>query len=390
MPHGQPLALEWSDRAGTLVLYRIDPRTLRLHDGLPLGMRSATHWDVSPDGKSLLVSSSKGQVRVVDLQRWRTTLRKRLGIRAVFDAAWVADDAAILVKVGRGETGLVRLRPSTGTVLDFETVVGTAFTSVDAGRGVVLLAYAEDAPLRARPHPATLAAMDASGRFVTSRVEEIPAGHYRRDGDDFSARALPALAVEGSRATVVTTDGNVVSVDLTDLDVTVEGEDRSLFDELAAWFAPPAYAKTLDGTQLRAEWASPDALLVSGYRTAASRGPRAVTEPLGAVLLDADDWSATVVDEDANGARMADGLLLAWNVFMIGDERREGIGLRAYESDGELAWHVLEGQFVHMVGVHGDVAFVQHGWHRVLVSSVDLRTGDVLQTRDTTPVILSS
>lgn len=383
-----PLALNWTDAKETVALYRVDPKTMRLHDELPLGLPSLAHGDISPDGSSAIFATGNGRVRVVDLDRERVTLRKTLGIRSVIDVAWVADDAAILVKVGRGEIELVLLRPSTGTVVALESVAGIAFKSTDAGTRLVLLAYDEHDETPAAPAPVTLATMDASGELATARIDEIGAGHYEGPEDRDATRALPALTVAGSRATLVGIDGTIVSVDLTDLTTTVEGENDSFFDALAAWFAPPAHAKALYATELQAEWVSEDALLVSGYRTTSSPEPPGETEPAGALLLDADDWSATAVDEDANGARSAEGLVLAWKVFMLGDERREGIGLRAYDADGDLAWRVLDGQFVRMLGVHRGVAFVEHGWHRVLVSSVDLGTGKVLATTRTTPSIV--
>jgi hypothetical protein len=73
--------------------------------------------------------------------------------------------------------------------------------------------------------------------------------------------------------------------------------------------------------------------------------------------------------------------LLAWKTLMIGDDRGDGIGLRAYGPDGELQWGAFGRQFVRVVAVHRATAFVEHGWSRVLVSSVDLDTGEVLATR---------
>jgi hypothetical protein len=391
---GFPLALEWDEARRTESLYRLDPRRLDLMGGLPLHTRTTYQWDLSPDGRSLLLASGRGQVRVVDALRMRGRLRTSLGIEGVVEAAWVADDVALLAKIGRGETEIVRLDPTTGTVLDLDSVPATAFATADATTGIAMLAYAEPSSqeLPESPPPVVLAVMDASGALAVERIEEVGAGHFHDPDADSPSRALPALAVRGSRATIVGTDGRVVTVDLTDMEVTVEGEDESVLDVLAAWFTPPAQAKVLDATELHAEWASDDALLVSGYRTTSTRLRRNdvsfETEPAGAVMIDADDWSTTVIDEDATSAQVAGDVVLASNGFLPGYERRDGIGLRGYAPGGGLAWQVLDPQFVRVMAVHRDVAFVDHGWHRVLLSSVDLETGEVLKTREMTPSVL--
>lgn len=364
---GPPVALSWHKGAETDTLYRVYPRTMRLRDPLRLHMRGTMGADLSASG-SLLLANFRGEVRVVD-RATRAVSRADTGIREVRDAAWVGEDLAILVAEGAGKTHLVRIEPSTGTVLDRASLRGTRFAFSDAGDGVVLLAHEPDAEPPAEVPPAILAVMDATGEFATVRLDAIGAGFHGE-----YVREFPALAVRGSVATVVGTDGTIVSVDLGTLDVTVEGKDDSLLEALVSWFVPPAHAKTFDGTELRAEWAGPDALLVSGYR---NEHPE--SNPVGAVLLDSDDWSATVLDEDANGARVAGDHVLAWNNTMAADD--VGIGLRSYGSDGELEWHAFGKQYAHPIAVHRGIAYVEHGWDRVLVSSVDVATGEVLATR---------
>lgn len=372
-PRGRPFVVSYDKDARTDTLYRVSPRTMDVTDPLRLDTRGTTAHGVSPDG-SLLLATAKDGVHVVDVAS-KTVRSSDPGVRWVREAFWVDDDVVILVADARGATKLIRVRPSTGAVLGRESFRGTFFAAAGTGDGVVLLASAYE-PEAPEPLPATLALMDAAGNFATVELEEIGAGIHSGPEGDGTERALPALAVGESTATVVGTDGTIASVDLATLDVTVDGADHSLLDRLAAWFVPPAHAKTFDGTELRAEWAGPDALLVSGYTTANRR-----THPAGAVLLDPDDWSATVVDDDAYAAALSGDRLLAWKSLMPGDERGEGIGLRAYGPDGELEWQTLDRQFVRLLTVHRGIAFVEHGWGRILVSSVDLGTGRVLATR---------
>lgn len=385
---GDPLAIEWDEAADTSALYRLDPETLRLHDGLPLNTRVLLPWDVSPDGSTLL-ASARTSVRLIDLERKRYVGSfETQGFRFV-DGTWVGDDVAILVGTTRGRSVLVRVQPSTETVLDRVFFEGTAFAFADAGTALAVLMYAEPKdPLKlpSAPPPVDFVIMDASGHDEVRRLDEVGAGLFHDPDADYASRAIPALAVAGSTATVIGTDGTVVSVDLTDLEVTVEGKGGSVLESLAAWFVPPAHAKILDATELRAEWISEDELLVSGYRTTSTRLSRndveMVTDPVGAFVLNADDWSETVIDPNAYSARVAGDRVLTWTNFMYGDDRHEGIGVRAYDSDGDLAWERFERQFATVLGVHRGIAIVEHGWHRVLMSSVDVATGEVLKTRE--------
>ena len=373
---GRPLAWGWDKDERIDVLYRVNPRTMQLSDPFPLDTKGTMAADLSVDNL-LLLATAKDGAQVIDLDTMRRTAAVDAGLRWVREAYWLDDDVAVFLVDVRGKTKLVRLQPSTGRILSQESFRGTFFATADTGDGVVVLTHdydSEETP--AEPLPATLAVMDAAGNFATVRLDDVGAGFYEGPEGEGTARALPALAVRDSVATVVGTDGTIVSVDLGTLEVTVEGEDPSLFDRIAAWFVPPAHAKTFDGTELRAEWAGDDALLVSGYGTANED-----TRPLGAVLLDPYDWSVTTVDEDAYGAQMTGDRLLAWNTFMLGDDRGEGIGLRVYGPDGELEVQALDGEFVRLQAVHGGIAYVEHGWAETLVSSVDLETGKVLATR---------
>ncbi|HEX2293703.1 MAG TPA: hypothetical protein VHN37_00150 [Actinomycetota bacterium] len=374
-PQGPPLAVAWDDEARTDTLYRVSPRTMKLRGPVPLNARGTMGTDVSPDG-SLLLTNFRGRVQVVDLREMRPVSRFAADVRGVREVAWVDDDVAILLASGRTKARLVRVEPSTGTVLDVETIAGRYFTSADTGDGVVVLVHHLPQEPSKAPGPVTLAVMDAAGEFAAVRLDDIGAGVFSGPAGEATTQAMPALAVRDSRATVVGTDGTIVSVDLNTLDVTVEGENRSLLAAIAGWFVPPAHAKVFDGTVLSAEWAGPDALLVSGYSTEDLE-----TRPAGAVLLDPDDWSATVVDEDAYFAHVARDHLLTWKYIMPGDDLGEGIGVRSYTPEGELEWGVFDGQFARLIATHRGVAFVEHGRNRVLVSSVDLDTGKVLASR---------
>ena len=287
---GRPLAVSFDKDERIDVLYRVNPRTMQLRDPFPLDTRGTMAADLSA-GNLLLMGTAKDDVQVIDLDTMERTAAVDLGLRWVREAFWVADDVAILLVDARHKTKFVRLRLSTGEVLDEESVRGSFFASADAGDGVVVLTHGYEPEAPAEPDPATLAVMDAGGEFATVRLDDVGAGYHQSADGKTTERALPALAVKGSAATVVGTDGTIVTVDLATLDATVEGQDDSVLGAVTSWFVPAAHAKTFDGTVLTAEWAGDDALLVSGYR-AEDR----TTHHLGALLYDAGDWSVTVVD----------------------------------------------------------------------------------------------
>jgi hypothetical protein len=394
---GPPLAVVWEPRGDRAValLARLDPETLEARAGMRFGSYRAMDTAASPDGMRLLVASGRDDVRVIDLRHMR--LERTIDLPpgfSVTELAWVEGDVAIAAMVRRGAATFVRFDPATGEVLGTRRLEGGVFRFAAASDGVVVLAARTASPSSGRPGPVTVGAFHASGELLSAEVEEVRAGSFLPHPEDHAtaARVEPALAVRGSVATVVGVDGTIANVDLTDMTHRVEGRDDSFFSALRRWAVPPAEAKMIDATSLRAVWATADALVVSGYRTDApsgeERGFEASKEPAGVVVIDPSDWSSRTIDEDGTLVTAARGLVLVSQDHMPDRDRGESIGLRAYDPSGKLVWHALGGAAVWEPVVSGRYAFLTFGWNAVRVHAVDLETGELLARRPPPLVVL--
>ncbi|HEV2756268.1 MAG TPA: hypothetical protein VG318_10900 [Actinomycetota bacterium] len=386
VPAGDPVAILWDHTDDTEYLARVDPRTLDVRRELDLGRQAIRVTSFSPDGRELVMVTSRGRVRVVDLRKGADAHRFGIDAGHVVDVAWVEDDVAVVTALRGDLTTFVRIDPRRGTVLGTEELDGTAFTFDDLEGGVVALLH-PGTPGEEAPGRTTVALATSGGRVASARLDEIASGFFLPEGEDsFYTRLTPGFAVAGSEATIVGTDGTIAVVDLTDMSVEIEGRDDSLFASVASWFVPPAHAKTAAGTHLEAQWVGSTHLLVTGYKVDIHRESEYVVSDTatraGAVLLDPDDWSAKVVDPEASLAMPAGDLLLTSHELTPGDERGAGIGLRAYDASGGRVWHRFGSQYAHVVYIDERTALVRHGWDRVLVSAVDLDTGKVLKTRE--------
>lgn len=384
-PAGDPVAVLWDASDDTDYLARVDARTLETRRVLDLGRQALRVTSYSPTGRELLMVTSRGHVRVVDLRTPSDDGRFAVDAGRVVDVGWVSDGVAIVTAIAEERTSFVRIDPRRGRVLGSEEVPGTAFAFGYTSGAVVALLH-DPATREDSPGPTTVAIATSGGDVASARVEEVGSGFFLPDGEDQPyTRLTPGLAVRGSQATVVGTDGTIATVELATMAVEIEGRG-SLFEQMAAWFVPRSHAKTAAGTHLEAEWVAPEALLVTGYRVDVRRESEdavtEVAEPAGAVLFDPRDWSARTVDPDATLAAPAGDMLLASHTLTPGDRQGDGIGVRAYDSGGGRAWHRFGSQLASVAYAGRRTVLVRHGWARVLVSAVDLKTGKVLATRE--------
>ncbi|MDQ3957245.1 MAG: glutaminyl-peptide cyclotransferase [Actinomycetota bacterium] len=383
---GRPLALLWDAKRDRHLLSRLDPETMRGTRRVPLGPQGSATSAASPGGNRLVFSSGRRHVLVVDPVRMRLLRKVELPPRFfVTDLAWVEDRVVIATMIRRQATRFVRIDPANGEVLGVRRLAGDAFRYAHAPEGIVVLASKETAPTPEAPGPTTIAALHSSGDLRSAVLEEIPSGYFVPEGARIGDRVEPALAVRGSTATVVGVDGTIANVDLTDFEVTVEGRDDSFFAALGRWMTPPAEAKIVNATSLHAQWASPDALVVSGHRMTATETEGGHLDydsaPAGVTVFDPRDWSTRMLDDEGSIATPAGDLVLVSREYVPGEERGESIGLRAYDESGRLAWQVLEGDAVSQPVVDGGYAFVTYGWNEVRLRAVDLDTGKVVGSR---------
>ena len=327
-------------------------------------------WSYSPDGTRLALSNSyvpnlgrPAGVMLVDVRRLRMVKRilvpGELGfIRAL---SWVAPQRVLVLVVESRtgttlalaldlERGIVERRPLDGIVMG-----GRSLPS-----GFVLLAAPESGI-----GPARLLTVDAGLRVRSVTLDAIRAGSRRtgkRETHTLTQRR-PALVVDdaGGRAFVLGADEPAAEVDLATLRATFHAPTRRL----------QARSKSMAGPVRYGEWLGDGRIGVSGtdYDGLDPKTLRTRQQPAGLTLLDTRTWTATLVDEQAEGFGVVGSTIVV-----------AGKGLAGFSRDGRLLWRALEGRLVDVHVVHGERVYAQPLGERGL-RIFDARTGRELGRR---------
>jgi hypothetical protein len=223
--------------------------------------------------------------------------------------------------------------------------------------------------------PATLAVLDAAGAFRAVQLEQISAGwRYPLQADEPPGEQRhPGLAVDavGGRAYVVGGGEPVAEVDLRSLAVSYHQPSRpvSLFGRFRAWLQPSAHAKgPMLGSTRRALWLGNGRLAVTG-EDGRSGPDGVVVDPAGLTLVDTRTWSVETVQGNATAVTAAAGTLLA---SASGYPDRPGIGLRGYDLDGDLRFHLFGSRNVAVLEQLDERVFIADG---SVTHAVDARMG---------------
>jgi hypothetical protein len=122
------------------------------------------------------------------------------------------------------------------------------------------------------------------------------------------------------------------------------------------------------------------AIAVTGEDRPATRRHVAKPIPFGLRLIDPGSWTVRTVDAEPQDVTVAGGLLLARR-WSIGDDGLEGIGVRAYDTAGELRWTSFDEADTIVRGAAGRHAYVEvkrAGRRRIHV--VELESGWTVRT----------
>jgi hypothetical protein len=166
-------------------------------------------------------------------------------------------------------------------------------------------------------------------------------------------------------------------VDLTSLAVSYHTFERSssFLSRLWSWLEPAAEAKQVSGYYRSARWLSGDLVAVSGIDLEQSH-----TQPAGLILIDTRQWKARTLDRGAMGFSTADDLLLATGRSWDAAARKvTGIGLAAYDLDGEKRFTLFDGEDAWMAQMYGGRAYVGLGQKPLRI--VDLSSGRIIGIR---------
>jgi hypothetical protein len=373
-------------------LLRVRPGSLR-QVGRPLWLDEDFVHDfaISPDGERLAIGSEmRSTIEIVDLRRWRSLGTIDLpgprpsGYGGTSALTWPSE-RRLLVLSGAPYMGaspmvvdpvarrVVRRSDWRGAPLQWDA------------HGVRMVVLAAPSP-RAAPGPATLMSYGARGRVRELRLGRILAGSGERGTGP--ARALtPALAVDwkGDRAYVVSTDGvQVAEVDLRSwwLEYHELSEPQTALQRLRELIEPPAHAKgePVHVRTRHAEVLPNGAIAVTGEDRPAIRRHVAKPIPFGLRLIDPGSWTVRTVDAEPQDFTVAGGRLLARR-WSMGDDGLEGIGVRAYDTAGELRWTSFDEADTIVRGAAGRHAYVEvkrAGRRRIHV--VELESGRTVRT----------
>jgi hypothetical protein len=136
-------------------------------------------------------------------------------------------------------------------------------------------------------------------------------------------------------------------------------EARSALRRIADLIEPPAYAKEPFDSAIRTAQTLPGgAIAVTGEDQEVVGSPHELkTVAYGVRLIDPVSWTSRTVDEDAQDVTVAGGVLLARR-WAAGSNALASIGVRAYDTAGELRFTRFAGAETIVFGAAGDHAYV--------------------------------
>jgi hypothetical protein len=364
------------ERSGPDPLARLAPSTLRpVGRALDVGAFNGV-WAFSPDGAGLALAWSyntrlgrPAAIRLVDLSGWRAgrviQLPGRVGqARAL---TWNRGRLLVLVDGGRDHE-LLAVDVASRRVVGSRRLAGSvARVVVGPGRVALLLAP------RDAIGPAHLVLADTTLSVRTVGLERITAGTVwdRERPDDPNGRTrAPGLVVapDWRTAYVLSADEAPAAVDLRAMSVRY-GAARSLARR----------TKEVDGPWRFGLWLGRGRLVFGGIDHSGGTATR-----IGVSVVDANTWTATMLDAAATTATVGAGLILTWDSWP-GNDRAPG--LRAFTPAGQPVWTSLPGSRVGYVEVVGTRALVRLSG--TVAKLVDLRGGEVVGTlRSSMPQLL--
>ena len=375
------------ERDGRAWLQWVRPLTLR-PASRPLRLRDdfVSDFARSPDGGTLVLGSgTHSRIEFIDLRGWRSlgTMRvpgaRPAGYRGVSGLVWPrARRLLALAGPPYMRAWPVVVDPVRRRVVHRTSLRGAPLRWQAAGDRLVFLSSPEG---HSSPPHARLVSYDVDGRLRRLRFDRIVAGSWRV-GHGPWRREEPGLTATATDAYVVAADGRLAAeVDLRAwrLDYHEISEARSAWRRLAELVTPPAYAKGPLQSRVRSAQALPGgAIAVTGEdMDVTGDGDEPRTTAYGVRLIDPVSWTLRTVDHDAQDVLVAGGLLLArrWACRCI--NALPSIGLRGYDTAGELRFTRFEDSGVTILGAAGDHAYVavkRKGTHRIHV--VELETGE--------------
>lgn len=370
-------------RKGRLV--EVDARTLE-----PLPNRAVSlgrHYGglaVSPDGLQLAVGGWKS-VRVVDLTSFEVVadLPKPHGFPRL--VSWGDPERIVVVsQVFRKNRADVHvIDAASGPLVSRRGVSAEDGRPLDARSANGSAAFLVPSPSSEGIGPTRLVSVDRSGRSRVYRLGRIASGNQWTG--QVMRFVWPALALDddGTHAYVVGAADLVAEVDLERGRVEYHALEPSvsLAARLRNWLEPTAAAKGSNMTQLGALWLGEGRLALYGMRIVPredSDTHQEISEALAFRIVNTADWSVQTVDDEVVWLDRAGDTLVGYgDLWNSATQRHIGIGLRAYDLDGEELFRVLGDRSVRSVVAVGSRVFARIGDEEAGAVAIDLATGRV-------------
>jgi hypothetical protein len=352
-------------------LVRVRPLTLEPASP-PLRLREDFVSDLalSPDGGQLAFGGDqRSRIEFVDLRHWRSLGTMTLpgprpsGYGGASGLVWTSPRRLVVLSGAdymRAEP--IVIDPIARRVVHRSGWRGPPLQSATGGGLLVVLAAPSHGP---KPGPARLVAYDARGRLRALRLERIMAGSS--DWGPGPARDLtPGLAVDraGRRAYVVAAEASLVAeVDLRAWRVAYHEptEPVTAWGRLRDLLEPPVHAK---GPPVDAAWREVKVLPNGAIAVTGDNWPpvesrhHPLAVPFGVHLIDPRSWTVRTLDDESEDFALAGGTLLSRR-WSIDDDSLEGIGVRAYDSAGDLRFAQFAGADTIVRGAAGRHAYVE-------------------------------
>jgi hypothetical protein len=346
---------------------------------------------ISPDGRTLAAgSATHGRIDFIDLRRWRSLGSMRVrgahpaGYRGVHGLVW-ARERRLLALAGPPymRSWPVVVDPVRRRVLHRSELRGTPIRSQVAGDRLVFLAAPERPSSTPRPR---LFSYDAAGRLRSHRLARIVAGNWRRGRGPWR-RVEPGLAASSNTAYVVAAEGRLVAmVDLRGWKLEYEelSEARSAWQRLGDLVEPPAHAKGPLKSSVRDAHVLPGGTIaVTGedMEMTGDHNDGVKTTGFGVQLIDPVTWTWRSVDREAQYMDVAGGVMLARRWSCRGCiNGLPSIGVRGYDTAGELKFTRFPGSAVSVLGAAGGHAYVEAGRGSARrIHVIELETGDTVR-----------
>lgn len=362
-------------------LVRLNPSTFTAERAGPATGGFDWGWVRSPDGRRLAVATCRRTCNSFALHFGNaSSLRWESGsvpLQGALDAAiWPSAGTLYALETRGSALSLVTIDPASKRVVTSRAIEGSLLQIARSADGLVLLTGELNEIV-----PARVVVIGADGSVRTVELDRILAGtHFdRQNQSPIGATNMPGLAVDprGGVAYVVDPSGLIASVRLADLFIGYHQlGSGSLLTRLAGWLTPSAQAKDVNGTVLSAQWLGNGLIAVAGSDGIATSRVE-IERPTGLRIVDTRDWSAWMLDPNANTTWVGEGILLATGTTAryanTSHVHREG--LVAYGSDGSLRWR-LTGVVPYVVDMYGSRAILAgpNGY-----PLVDLATGRVIR-----------